>query len=49
MSNSKSINECEDCSQFYCQECSDAKEWHRFCSAACEREFEREKEREEQS
>jgi hypothetical protein len=39
MSNSTSINKCENCDQHYCQECSAAAEWQRFCTAACEKEF----------
>jgi len=34
--NSKSIATCEWCDQAYCQECTDAHDWKRFCSQECE-------------
>ena len=41
--NSKSIHTCENCGQLYCQECSDAEAWQKFCSKECEEEKDREK------
>lgn len=35
------IGECERCNQFYCKNCTDAKEWHRFCGEECQDEFHR--------
>lgn len=39
---STSIGKCEYCEQFYCQECTTAREWTRFCGKACEQDFEKE-------
>ena len=36
MANSQMIGLCESCGQDYCQECTDAREWERYCSRACE-------------
>jgi len=36
MPNCKSIAECAYCCDFYCQECTDAKNWQKYCSDECE-------------
>ena len=36
--NSKSIGNCDQCGQNYCLECTDAKDWQRYCSMDCEEE-----------
>lgn len=38
MANSKMIGKCVLCLQDYCQECSDAKDWEKYCTAECERD-----------
>lgn len=40
MTNSKMIGRCENCNQDYCQECSNAKFWDRYCSKDCEKDVE---------
>jgi hypothetical protein len=44
--NSTSIDTCRWCEQPFCCECSTAKEWARFCSEKCERNWHEDIERE---
>lgn len=41
MTNSKNLNTCKNCEQYYCMECSEANNWHDFCSEECEKEYNR--------
>jgi hypothetical protein len=36
MPNCKSIAECAYCNDYYCQECTDAKNWQKYCCDECE-------------
>ena len=36
MPSCKSIAKCAYCRDFFCQECTDAKNWQKFCSVSCE-------------
>ncbi len=40
--NNKSIGKCEFCGQDYCMECSDNKNWEKFCSGECEERYKEE-------
>lgn len=42
MSNTR-IHRCENCSQYYCWECSEHSEWEHFCCKECAKEFEEKK------
>lgn len=48
MSNSKFIEKCENCGEYFCMECSVSENWGVFCSEKCEIEFEKNENKKEE-